>query len=314
MILKGSQRGGATQLALHLLKIEDNEHVELHEVRGFVAADLKGAMQEAYAVSRGTRCSQFLFSLSLNPPQTESVPVEAFEGAIAEIELKLGLAGQPRAIVFHEKEGRRHAHCVWSRIDPQTMKAINLPHFKLKLREVSRQLYFQHGWTMPQGLVNSHARNPLSFTRQEWQQAKRAGRDAKHLKAMFQECWAISDSRKAFAHALEARGFYLARGDSRGFVAVDYRGEVYAIARWTGVRTREVKARLGNFEDLPSVGSVKRRIAKKITTILQGHIEAVGARAGDGNRRPGDEALGHGRTPSACPRSTQGAARQPFTY
>jgi hypothetical protein len=26
------------------------------------------------------------------------------------------LNGQPRVIVFHEKNGRRHAHCVWSRI------------------------------------------------------------------------------------------------------------------------------------------------------------------------------------------------------
>ena len=29
MILKGSQRGGAKQLALHLMKTEENEHVEI---------------------------------------------------------------------------------------------------------------------------------------------------------------------------------------------------------------------------------------------------------------------------------------------
>lgn len=43
MILKASQRGGGMPLGAHLLKAE-NEHVELHEVRGFVANDLKGAM------------------------------------------------------------------------------------------------------------------------------------------------------------------------------------------------------------------------------------------------------------------------------
>ena len=32
MILKGAQRGGAAQLAAHLLKIEENEHVEIHEL------------------------------------------------------------------------------------------------------------------------------------------------------------------------------------------------------------------------------------------------------------------------------------------
>jgi hypothetical protein len=37
MILKGSQRGGGQALGLHLLKTTENEHVEAHEIRGFVA-------------------------------------------------------------------------------------------------------------------------------------------------------------------------------------------------------------------------------------------------------------------------------------
>lgn len=91
-----------------------------------------------------------------------------FEKAIEEIEKRLGLTGQPRVIVFHEKEGRRHAHSVWSRIKPGQMKAINLSHTHLKLRDISRQLYFEHGWRMPRGLANSEVRNPLNFTRAEW--------------------------------------------------------------------------------------------------------------------------------------------------
>ena len=151
MILKASQRAGGTQLALHLLNDRDNDHVELHELRGFIADNLVGAFKEAYAVSTGTKCRQFLFSLSLSPPEKAIVPVEDFENAITEIEDRMKLSGQPRAIIFHEKEGRRHAHCVWSRIDASEMKAINLPHFKLKLRDMSRQLYMEHGWQMPRG-------------------------------------------------------------------------------------------------------------------------------------------------------------------
>lgn len=112
MILKGSQRAGATPLAAHLLRVDENDHVEVHELRGFVANDLHGALKEAYAVSKGTRCRQFLFSLSLNPPQTANVSEKDFRNAIRAVEQQLGLTGQPRAIVFHEKEGRRHAHCV----------------------------------------------------------------------------------------------------------------------------------------------------------------------------------------------------------
>lgn len=123
MILKGSQRGSGRELAVHLMRVDDNEHVHIHELRGFIAEDLRGAFAEAEAISRATRARQYLFSLSLNPPSDASVSVKQFEQAIDRIEQRLGLGGQPRAIVFHEKEGRRHAHCVWSRIDAETMTA-----------------------------------------------------------------------------------------------------------------------------------------------------------------------------------------------
>ena len=82
------------------------------------------ALNEAYAISRATRCKQFLFSLSFNPPKHENVSTETFERAIERAEDTLGLNGQPRAIVFHEKNGRRHCHAVWSRIKLDEMKAV----------------------------------------------------------------------------------------------------------------------------------------------------------------------------------------------
>ncbi|MGX1690737.1 hypothetical protein [Brevundimonas naejangsanensis] len=49
MILKGSQRGGEMAMGRHLLKPE-NEHVEVHEVSGFIASDVLGAMKEVQAL------------------------------------------------------------------------------------------------------------------------------------------------------------------------------------------------------------------------------------------------------------------------
>lgn len=71
MILKGSQRGGALKLAAHLMNMVENDHVEVHELRGFTADDLLDALQEADAIAKGTKCQQFLFSLSFNPPETD---------------------------------------------------------------------------------------------------------------------------------------------------------------------------------------------------------------------------------------------------
>lgn len=115
MILKASQRSSGQNLAAHLLRTDDNEHVLVHDLRGFASDDLHGAFKEAEAVSRGTKCRQYLFSLSLNPPEAENVPVAVFEDAIERIEGKLKLEGQPRAIVFHEKEGKG-LRGLWHRI------------------------------------------------------------------------------------------------------------------------------------------------------------------------------------------------------
>src|SRR5690606_12924301 len=133
------------------------------------------ALHEAYAMSRGRRCSKFLFSVSLNPPENEDVSVDKFENALDRIESKLGLENQPRVVVFHEKEGRRHAHCVWSRIKTDEMKAVRMSHYKNKLMDVSRQLYLENKWEMPKGLIDKNLKSPLNYTRAEWQQALRTG-------------------------------------------------------------------------------------------------------------------------------------------
>ncbi len=263
MILVGNQRGNGKNLALHLLK-DDNERVEVHELRGFCSDNLVSAFNESYAMSRATKCKQHLFSLSLSPPKDADVSNDDFENAIGQVEERLGLTGQPRAIVFHEKEGRRHCHAVWSRIDTEEMKAIQLSFSKKKMQEVSRDLYLEHGWKMPRGLVNSKERDPLNFTLAEWQQSKRAGKDAKVIKADFQDAWAISDSKAAFTHALAERGYKLARGDRRGFVAVDHKGEVYPVSRWANIKTKQVKERLGDLDAMPTVSETKQQFAQEM--------------------------------------------------
>jgi hypothetical protein len=272
MILKASQRSGAKQLGTHLLRTDENEHVELHEISGFVSETLQGAMSEAYALSKGTKCKQFLFSVSLSPPANESVRVEVFEKAINEIEERLGLQGQPRIIVFHEKEGRRHAHAVWSRIDADTMTAKHLPFFKTKLNELAKQLYLENGWAMPKGFENPKLRDPTSFTLKEWQQAKRAGLDPRELKSAVQDCWKRSDGATAFANALEARGLYLARGDRRGHVVLTLDGEPFALSRLIDAKTKDVTAKLGDPNQLRSVIESKVLIAEKIAPLLSSYI------------------------------------------
>ncbi|APX16079.1 relaxase [Phaeobacter inhibens] len=275
MILKASQRSGAAALADHLMNSLDNDHIELLETRGFIAEDLHEAFAEAHAISNATRCRQFLFSLSLNPPLDHVASEEQFLDAADRIEERLGLGGQPRAIVIHEKEGRRHAHVVWSRIDGAELKAINLPHFKNKLRDLSRDLFLDHGWELPKGLQSYGAKSPLNFTLEEWQQAKRTGIAPREIKQIFQSAWERSDSQTGFKNALEERGYFLAKGDRRGFVALDVDGNVYSVPKWTGLKTKEVKARFGDPGALPSVAETRTNLNRKVTHQMRDYIDEI---------------------------------------
>jgi hypothetical protein len=279
MIFYASQRANAAELGKHLLNGDENDHVTVHEVRGFVSETLAGALREAEAMSRGTRCKQFLFSVSLNPPEDADVPIEEFEAAIEEIERRLHLIGQPRIVVFHEKNGRRHCHAVWSRIDTEKLVAVNMAHFKRKLMDLSRGLFLKYGWKMPDGMKKGQPRSPWHMTREEHRQAVRLSQDPQAMKTMFKAAWEQSDSKETFAAALQERGLLLARGDKRGFVALDVTGGVYSLTRWLDIGTRDLKARLGLPEKLPDIASAKTFLAERMGENLQRYIAESKQRA-----------------------------------
>ncbi|GJL80241.1 MAG: hypothetical protein NPINA01_32300 [Nitrospinaceae bacterium] len=279
MILKASQRSGARSFATHLLNKKENDHVEVYEIRDLAAGKLHGAFLEIEAVSQGTRAKQPFFAVTFNPPDHANVTLEEFEAAFGDVEQKLGLTDQPRAVVFHEKEGRRHAHVVWSRIvhhidqekGTDKLKAINMPHFKSKLQDVSRDLYIQHGWEMPRGLQSKKERDSLNFGLDVWQQAKRLKEDPRDLKKIVQEALKVSDSAKAFSKALQLQGLNLACGERRGkanFVIIHHSGEVMSLTRYSGLKTKELNALLGDPKTFPSVEQVQKKIEVLKTAAL----------------------------------------------
>ena len=120
---------------------------------------------------------------------------------------------------------------------------------------------------MPRGFMSSQERDPRNFTLAQWQQAKRIGKDPRQIKKALQDCWAISDTQGAFQQALKEQGYTLARGDRRGFVALDHRCEVFSISKkWVGVSAKDVHARLEKPEGLPSVDEARVQIAGEMVT------------------------------------------------
>lgn len=232
-------------MGLHLMSNE-NDHVDTLEVRGFIVDDVPGGLQEAYAHSKATKCKKFLYSASFNPPKDAIFTDAQFIQTVDRAEKKLGLTNQPRVVVKHSKDGRNHVHCVWSRIDTDKMKAIPMDFDRDRLNALSRDLFLEHGWTMPDGFNDKQSRDPRTFNLAEWQQAQRHKLDAKQIKARIQHAWKISDDKASFANALAHEGFFLAKGDKKNVhVAVGWQGDIHAITRATGEESKAVKAKLG---------------------------------------------------------------------
>ena len=209
MIPKGNQRAGGQELATHLLNAYDNERVEVAEVRGAIAQDLHGAFAEWYAEAKATKCSKYLYSLSINPDHTQGpFTREHYYDFIRRTEESLGLSDQPRAVVFHVKHGREHCHVVWSRIDTEKMKAVQLSHDRQKLRAVAQEYARDHNLTLPPGMQNNRGKDRFpdhakTENLAEKQQEERTGTSKKQRMEQITKAWRESSDARAFVKALE---------------------------------------------------------------------------------------------------------------
>jgi hypothetical protein len=247
MIIGGLQTGNTRWLAAHLQNAADNESIELAEVTGTIARDVDGALVEFDAYTAGTRATEGVYACFINPP--EPLTRLQYAQALAHIEKRLDLTGQPRIVVFHVKNGREHCHVVWSRIDTKAMKAIQLSHDRQKLRRCARELAAAFGLELPPNLANDRGAarfdEPPQPTRAEKAMEATSGLSREERRRLITDCYRNSDSAEAFANALEAAGVMLARGDKRVFVVVDMAGDVHSLARQIdGAKTKDVKKKL----------------------------------------------------------------------
>lgn len=266
MILKGSTRAGANDLALHLSNAVDNERVIMGEMRGMIANNLYDGFREWELICDQTNAKEPFYSLSINPdPNQRDWSAEEWNRAIDRIEEKLGLSGQPRAIVFHEKEGsdgkiRKHAHVVWSRVKCENgkLKAIPMSHDYYKLKACAKELAKEFGLDLPRDIKT----DTLPDKTKKWENYDHAlshgrGRDPESVQARkkrITKIWNDTKDAEEFCNAMRVAGYVVARGDRRSFVIVDRESGIHALARQiAGVNTKAMKARLGNADAYPGI-------------------------------------------------------------
>ena len=234
MIIKGGSRAGASDLAAHLQRVDTNERMEILGIRGTVARELEGALREMEAMSSGTRCKNPLYHASINTPIHERLGIDGWERAVDRLEEELGLTGQPRAVVMHEKFGREHVHVVWGRVRTDTLVAVADSHNYRKHEIVARELEREFGHERVQG---AHAerdgvpRPERTLSHAEHQIAERTGLDPKAVTAEITALWQAADGAATFLAGLDAAGYRPAHGARRQYVVMDTYGTVHSLSR-----------------------------------------------------------------------------------
>jgi hypothetical protein len=236
MIIKGSSRAGPSQLARHLQRTDTNERVEILQLDS-PTGNLNEALRDWQFISTGTRGSKGLYHANIDPDARYTMTADQWKIAVDRLEKELGLDGQPRAVVMHEKHGRQHTHVVWQRTDIDTMTMVPDSYNYVAHERASLALETEFGHEHVPG---KHAKRDREkqpefpkeeINHAEWQQAERAGADPHAFKDAITAIYKSCDNAQAFQAALSERGLIIAKGDRRPNVIVDELGQVYSLTR-----------------------------------------------------------------------------------
>lgn len=272
MIIKGSSRAGPKQLAAHLQRADTNERVVVLELQSGTP-DLAATFRDWQTLAEGTRGSKGLYHVNIDPDARYTMTPAQWARAVEVLEKELGLEGQPRAVVLHEKHGREHIHVVWARtdLDTMTMRSDSMNFAAHERASQALELEFGHEAVPGKHAKRDREKQPefpkAEVHHDEWQQAERSGVSIEERRAQLAALQRASDNGLAFKAALEEAGYLLAKGDRRDFVIVDQTGDIHSLGRELKLKAAEVRAFMADVdrEQLPasSAAVAQQRAADK---------------------------------------------------
>jgi len=264
MIIKGGSRAAPGQLAWHLQRRDTNERIEVLELQS-LAPTLGQAFRDWQILSEGTRGFKGLYHANIDPAKDYTMTREQWQRAVEVLEKELGLEGQPRAVVMHEKYGREHIHVVWARtdIDEMVLRSDSQNYLAHERASLALEDEFGHEHVPGKHAKRDREKQPefprAEANQAEWQQGERTGIDPATRKDQITALKQACDNGQTFKTALEEQGYVLANG-RRGFVIVDEFGNVHALARQIhDMKTAEVRAFMKDvdLETLPTPEEAK---------------------------------------------------------
>ena len=229
MVIKGARRGGAKQLADHLLRRDTNESVFVREIENHPTTTpnddaLKNALKHMEHEARSKHRERTLYHCILALQKGETLNQKQLKLAVDTLANNLGLAGHRRVIVEHRKDGRQHFHVVFNLINPHTDKIAWLSWSRRKQWQTARDLEQKFG------LKPLFAKG-RSSRQWEHQRGKRSGIDPLNVRKEVTAIYRASRTGREFAANLEKAGYVLTKGRNNSYVIVDRAGDLHGLMR-----------------------------------------------------------------------------------
>lgn len=282
MIINGGARKSGGFFAHHLMKAQENERVEIKEMRGLYAEDLPDAFREMQFLAAGSKAENYFYHANVNPREDEQLTPEQWEHTADTLERNLGLENHPRVIIEHTKNGRTHQHYIWSRVDMDTGTVTPVTDNYYIHTQTAREL--------EQAFSLSPVQLPLPPERdrfKDWEtfRGQESAISPAEMKAEITALWQASDSGRAFSAALDDAGYLLAKGDRRDFVLIDPEGDIHSLQRRiSGAKAADIRAKMGDL-DRDSLMT-----AQQASAWMKGKEEAENSGSSDARVLPEEQA------------------------
>ena len=237
MMVKARAGQGGPALARYLMDGK-NEHADLVELRNMDAPSLKAALFDMDMLARGSQCHAHALHVQMRAAPGERLSASHWREACDRYAEAFGMEQHQAAIILHHQpDGATHAHFVFNRVHPVTLKAADLWRNYAKHKTLAREMEKDWGLRQVSSLKQARARDYSNAGRGETEQARRLGENVHDIREHVRWLWEQSENGQAFVLALKEEGYELAKGDRRAYVVLDPHGGIYSLgSRTTGAK------------------------------------------------------------------------------
>jgi hypothetical protein len=272
MIINGASRRSVAFWSKHLANDKANDRVEVIEIRGLGAENLRDALIEMQDDAKHTRLKNTFYQANFNPPPDCILTESEWDRAFEIFEKHRGIPeGTARVVIEHEKQRRVHRHVVWSRVNSETLRAwpdaLDAKICHAASREISEELGLDRTFS-PFDKDREGPRPERAPKSYETFRGLRSGFDPREVKAEVTEIFRGSENAADFIIGLREHGYQIVQGERRDYCILDGAGEVHSLARrLDSVNAKQLRAFMADIDrdSLPTIDQARTWLTERQT-------------------------------------------------